>query len=96
MISPTPWVATLWCGLPNRQTPARPLLLSAAGFALVLLAALAGLAYWIGTLAFVAPSGVEISKIVVDREGRLLYALTVADGRWRLPVEIDEVDPLFF
>lgn len=36
-----------------------------------------------------------VSPVVVDREGRLLRAFTVADGRWRLPVSLDKVDPLF-
>jgi penicillin-binding protein 1C len=34
----------------------------------------------------------QLSEIVVDREGRLLRAFTTADGRWRLPVEPEEVD----
>jgi penicillin-binding protein 1C len=33
------------------------------------------------------------STIVVDREGRLLRAFTLPDGRWRLPVSLGEVDP---
>ncbi|MCC6306191.1 MAG: penicillin-binding protein 1C, partial [Rhodobacteraceae bacterium] len=36
----------------------------------------------------VVATGVE----VVDRDGRLLRAYTVADGRWRLPARADEVD----
>ena len=32
------------------------------------------------------------STIVVDREGRLLRAFTLPDGRWRLPVKSGEVD----
>lgn len=36
------------------------------------------------------------SPIVVDRNGLLLRPFTIEDGRWRLPVAIDEVDPLFF
>jgi penicillin-binding protein 1C len=35
------------------------------------------------------------STIVVDREGRLLRAFTLPDGRWRLPVELSEVDPRY-
>ena len=35
----------------------------------------------------------EVSTTVLDREGRLLRAYTVADGRWRLPVSSAEVDP---
>lgn len=37
----------------------------------------------------------ETSVLVEDREGRLLRAYTVADGRWRLAVSPDAVDPLF-
>ncbi len=35
----------------------------------------------------------EVSTTVLDRKGRLLRAYTVADGRWRLPVEVNDVDP---
>jgi penicillin-binding protein 1C len=35
------------------------------------------------------------SPIVVDREGRLLRAFTTPDGRWRLPVRTQDVDPRF-
>ena len=35
------------------------------------------------------------STIVVDRDGRLLRAFTLPDGRWRLPVTADEVDPRY-
>ena len=37
----------------------------------------------------------ETSVIVEDREGRLLRAYTVADGRWRLALAPDAVDPMF-
>ena len=32
---------------------------------------------------------------VLDRNGRLLRAYATADGRWRLPATVDEVDPRF-
>jgi len=35
------------------------------------------------------------SRLVLDRDGRLLRAFTTTQGRWRLPVDIDEVDPRF-
>ena len=35
------------------------------------------------------------STVVVDRDGRLLRAFTLPDGRWRLPVTSDEVDPRY-
>ncbi len=37
----------------------------------------------------------ERSVEVVDRDGRLLRAFATADGRWRLGVRLDEVDPAF-
>ncbi len=35
------------------------------------------------------------SVIVNDRNGQLLRAFTATDGRWRLPIEIKQVDPRF-
>ncbi len=35
------------------------------------------------------------SRIVLDRNGRLLRAFTTPGGRWRLPVHADDVDPRF-
>lgn len=40
-------------------------------------------------------SASDVSTVVVDRSGQLLRAFTVADGRWRLPVKLDEVDTRF-
>ena len=40
------------------------------------------------------PAG-QSSTVVLDRDGRLLRPFATADGRWRLPVEPDEVDPVF-
>ena len=37
----------------------------------------------------------DTSVLVEDRAGSLLRAYTVADGRWRLAVSPDEVDPVF-
>lgn len=36
---------------------------------------------------------IETSAAVLDREGRLLRAFTVAGGRWRLPMALADVDP---
>ena len=41
---------------------------------------------------FPAPSAIPTSPIAVDRDGKLLRAFTIADGRWRLPVTKNEVD----
>ncbi|MEM8664236.1 MAG: transglycosylase domain-containing protein, partial [Pseudomonadota bacterium] len=36
-----------------------------------------------------------VSPVVLDRNGALLRAFTVDDGRWRLPLTLAEVDPDF-
>lgn len=41
------------------------------------------------------PLIVETGTEVLAQDGRLLRAWTVADGRWRLPVGQDRVDPLY-
>lgn len=41
------------------------------------------------------PLTLETSVEVVDRHGQLLRAYTVADGRWRMPVELSAVDPRY-
>ncbi len=41
------------------------------------------------------PASIATSTIVVDRDGRLLRPFTIADGRWRLPVTTEDVDPKF-
>jgi penicillin-binding protein 1C len=41
------------------------------------------------------PLAVEMSVEVLDRDGDLLRAYTVADGRWRLALPPDKVDPVY-
>ncbi len=41
------------------------------------------------------PLVVATSAQVLDRDGNLLRAYTVADGRWRLAVDVAQVDPAF-
>jgi penicillin-binding protein 1C len=41
------------------------------------------------------PLLIEISAEVLDRNGQLLRAYTVADGRWRMNVDLGDVDPLY-
>jgi penicillin-binding protein 1C len=41
------------------------------------------------------PLQVETSVEVLDRDGTLLRAYTVADGRWRLALPPDKVDPVY-
>ncbi|MDJ1159095.1 penicillin-binding protein 1C [Chelatococcus sp. SYSU_G07232] len=72
---------------------------AAAAAGLALLAAGAGIAAFrlyadgLGPLDLAAAR--ERSTVVLDRDGRLLRAFTMADGRWRLPVTVREVDPRF-
>jgi penicillin-binding protein 1C len=37
----------------------------------------------------------ERSPIVLDRNGQLLRAFTMADGRWRMPTSVADVDPRY-
>src|ERR1700753_4042926 len=37
----------------------------------------------------------QVSPAVVDRNGNLLRAYAMSDGRWRLPVEAKDVDPTY-
>ncbi len=83
-----------WLGVRGASGPSRWLLI---GLGLGFLAGVIALA----SLLFLA-RGVEpplhdltTSPLVLDRHGRLLRAFTVADGLWRLPVTLAEVDPLF-
>jgi penicillin-binding protein 1C len=65
------------------------------------LAALAGLSI-VGVLAFAAALGptplgrnVDYSALVLDRDGRLLRPFATADGYWRFPAKVDDVDPRY-
>ena len=72
---------------------ARWIMVAAAG---LWLAAVArdGFDDWIDATDLPAVS-VETSNEVLDRNGDLLRAYTVSDGRWRLAVDLDKVDPFF-
>jgi penicillin-binding protein 1C len=43
------------------------------------------------------PTGanLELSKVVLDRDGKLLRAYATGEGRWRLPAKVEDVDPRF-
>lgn len=76
------------------------LLPPAFGLALVAAVAVAGLARGaldymdgLGPIDF-GPSEMR-SPVVLDRNGILLRPFTTADGRWRLPLEPDDVDPVY-
>ena len=72
----------------------RRLLAAVAGLFLVICSAAA---LWIASLG-PAPvgEGLTLSTEVLDRNGTLLRAYATAEGRWRLPVRPENVDPRFF
>jgi penicillin-binding protein 1C len=66
--------------------------------ALIFTLGLAAPAAWSQYLQSLGPidlTPAQESTIVVDRDGRLLRAFTLPDGRWRLPVDLSEVDPRY-
>jgi penicillin-binding protein 1C len=74
----------------------RPLWIASVAALAIALVAGAGLAWWVHALG-PAPLGedIEYSQAVLDREGRLLRAFSTKEGRWRLPANVDDVDPRF-
>lgn len=65
-----------------------------AGAALALVAAAA--TAWIVSLGPVPlDAAKEVSTTIVDRNGRLLRAYAMDDGRWRLAVTVNDVDPTY-
>lgn len=57
--------------------------------------ALGGLAWLDRSYPPPLPAQLTVSAEVVDRDGALLRAFATPDGRWRLAVEIDQVDKRF-
>ncbi len=57
--------------------------------------ALLGAAWWFATLDTPRIPDVTYSTVVLDREGRLLRPYAISDGRWRLRVSAEEVDPRY-
>ena len=84
-------------GRGGRRRAWRGLRITLAVFAVFLTASLAGAAWWIKSLG-PAPigEGIAFSTTVVDRDGRLLRPYAIAEGRWRLPATVADVDPRFF
>ncbi|MBN9445328.1 MAG: transglycosylase domain-containing protein [Bosea sp.] len=69
---------------------------AAAAFAAAALAGTAALALYIRSLPPLDLSAASNrSTVVLDREGKLLRPFLTADGRWKLPVTSDDVDPRY-
>lgn len=73
----------------------RRLAIASIGMAAIAIAGAATLAAL--DRAYPPPLGNDIaySTEVLDRDGRLLRAFATGDGRWRLPVTLDTVDPAY-
>ncbi len=70
----------------------------AATLTLLLATFLTGGVFWVDQWiddTVIPPLTLETGVEVLDRDGDLLRAYTVEDGRWRLPVSYDAVDPGF-
>jgi penicillin-binding protein 1C len=66
------------------------------GIGVLALAAIAICTAYVASLGPV-PIGahLDVSKVVLDRDGRLLRAYATKEGRWRLPADVPDVDPRF-
>lgn len=67
------------------------------GLRLILIVLLAGLVVLSFGSRLTSPPAlaIPVSGLALDRDDKLLHAWTVEDGRWRLPVRLEGVDPLF-
>jgi penicillin-binding protein 1C len=82
---------------PTVQSKGRHRAVFAAIGAVWIIAAIAGSIVGVFEAFGPPPLGrdLEISKIVLDRHGKLLRAYLTSEGRWRLPATRQEVDPHF-
>jgi penicillin-binding protein 1C len=91
-------ISPLWGGRERRRRSGRGshALILAALLCACLLATAAPLALKLAVARVELPSlSPETGTVVLDRNGVLLRPFAVSDGRWRLPVTLAEVDPLF-
>ena len=71
----------------------RLIIAGVGGAAVGIALAVAGWVYSLGP----PPLGknLDMSHVVLDRDGKLLRAYATSSGRWRLPAQVDDVDPRF-
>jgi penicillin-binding protein 1C len=78
----------------TRQSSARNVILVFAIFCVVVAGTFAAWVVWLGPLPL--DKAREVSTTIVDRNGKLLRAYAMPDGRWRLPVDARVgVDPTY-
>ena len=75
----------------------RPIRTAAIFSAAAVTLLIAGLALWVASLPpLPLAQAQQVSTTIVDRNGKLLRAFAMADGRWRLPVDAKkDVDPTY-
>lgn len=74
----------------------RAVKIAAAAFALLLTTSAAALLHYASMLPPLDLSAAgDRSTVVLDREGRLLRPFLTTDGRWKLPVTSEDVDPRY-
>jgi len=74
----------------------RKLRIAAGVLGISVIAAATGLALYAATLPPLDLSAAgDRSTVVLDREGKLLRPFLTTDGRWKLPVTSDDVDPRY-
>ena len=75
----------------------RPIRTAAIFSAAAVTLLIAGLALWVASLPpLPLAQAKQVSTTIVDRNGKLLRAFAMADGRWRLPVDAKkDVDPTY-
>ncbi|MCC8940776.1 penicillin-binding protein 1C [Bradyrhizobium sp. Arg68] len=82
---------------PARRSRWRWLKLAAAGCAVAGMLATGAFAAWVASLGpLPLEQARQVSTTVIDRNGKLLRAYAMADGRWRLPADAKtSVDPTY-
>lgn len=79
----------------SRRRPGRLLLIAGTACSLILVA---GLKIWSDYTSLPALPGareLSLSTVVLDRNDRLLRAFVSTDQKWRLPVALHDIDPLY-
>jgi penicillin-binding protein 1C len=82
---------------PTRRWRRRWLKVAAAGCAVAAMVASGAFAAWVASLGpLPLDQARQVSTTVIDRNGKLLRAYAMADGRWRLPADAKtSVDPTY-
>lgn len=83
-------------GLPSRRAAWRFCVGVAGATVLVCFVAVFAASYTLrqlGPIDLIESS--DASTVVFDRDGKLLRAFTTDEGRWRLPIALDDVDPRY-